>query len=184
MSVGSQQSRTRKLVILAMMVALAVVLSVLKTPPLFAGGFLQYDASGAIVLLAALLYGPGEGILVALLTAAIRLLFPEGGGWVGVLMDAIAYLSLVIPAGWLFQRLRKRNGLNLIALVAGILSMVAVMIVANIILTPPLWGIPRPQVIAWIVPAFLPFNLLKAGANSVLAFILFQALDRLVFSRS
>jgi len=179
MSALSQHSRVKKLVILAMLIAVAVVLSQLKTFPLFSN-FLQYDASGAIVLLAALLYGPVEGILVAVLVAVLRIPLAEAGGLFGISMDLIAYLSLVIPAGLLFRRLRERRGGQLVALVPGVLCMVIAMIVTNIALTPVFWGIPRPQVMTLIVPALLPFNILKALANTVLAFILYKALERIL----
>jgi len=182
---ASRNSRVRKLVILAMLIALTVVLSFLKTPPMF--GFLQYDASGAIVLLAALLFGPIEGIVVAVLAGFIRLLFPGIGAQFGVMMDIIAYLALVIPAGFLFQRFRKHLSGQLVALIIGVVCMVIMMIVANIVLTPPLstrvlgYTITRAAVIKMILPAFLPFNVLKAAANSILAFVVYKALARFVF---
>jgi len=172
----------KKLAILAMLIAVAVVLSQLKTFPLFSS-FLQYDASGAIVLLAALLYGPVEGIVVALFVGVLRLPLAEGGGPFGIAMDVAAYLSLVIPAGLLFRRLRERRGGRQIALIPGVICMVFVLIALNVALTPVFWHIPRPLVLKLIVPALLPFNLLKAIANSVLAFALHQALSRVLKAR-
>jgi len=159
------------------LVAIAVVLSQLKTFPLFSN-FLQYDASGAIVLLAALLYGPVEGVIVAILVGLLRLPLAEGGGPFGIAMDVAAYLALVIPARLLFARLRKRRGGQEMALIPGAVCLVIVMVVLNIALTPVFWGIPRPTVIGMIVPALLPFNVLKAVVNSVLAFIIYKALER------
>ncbi|MCL2882680.1 MAG: ECF transporter S component [Coriobacteriia bacterium] len=175
MSARSQRTDVKKLVILALLVAIAVVLSQLKTFPLFSN-FLQYDASGAIVLLAALLYGPVEGVIVAILVGALRLPLAEPGGYFGVAMDIAAYLALVIPSGLLFKRLGKRRGGQEVALIPGVILMVAVMIAVNIALTPVFWGIPRPTVINLVVPALLPFNLFKALVNSVLALALCKAL--------
>ena len=179
MSARPRRTNVKKLVILALLVAIAVVLSQLKTFPLFSN-FLQYDASGAVVLLAALLYGPVEGVVVAILVGLLRLPLAEGGGPFGIAMDVAAYLALVIPAGLLFARLRERRGGQEAALVPGVILMVLVMIALNIALTPRFFGIPRPQVIQLIAPALAPFNLLKALANSLLAFGLYQALKKAV----
>ena len=176
------RARTAKLVVLAMLIAVAVVLSQLKSFPLFSN-FLQYDASGAIVLLVALLYGPVEGVIAAILVGVLRLPLAEPGGPFGVAMDVAAYLALVIPAGLLFKRLRARRGGQEIALIPGAVCMVLVLLALNITLTPVFWGVPRPQVIGMVVPALLPFNILKAVMNSVIAFILYQALKRLVVKR-
>ena len=183
MSAPTRQSNVRKLVILALLVAIAVVLSQLKTFPLFSS-FLQYDASGAIVLLAALLYGPVEGVIVAILVGVLRLPLAEGGGPFGIAMDVAAYLALVIPAGLLFTRLKSRRGGQVIALVPGIICMVVMMIVLNLTLTPVFWHIPRPLVIQMIIPALLPFNVLKALANTALAFGVYEALKKSVIHQT
>jgi len=175
MSAQSRRTDVRRLVTLALLIAVAVVLSQLKTFPLFSN-FLQYDASGAIVLLTALMYGPWEGVLVAILVGVLRLPLAEPGGPFGISMDVVAYLALVIPAGLLFKRLRGRRGGQELALVPGVICMVIAMMVVNIALTPVFWGIPRPQVINLVVPALLPFNALKALVNSALAFGLYKAL--------
>jgi len=65
-------------------------------------------------------------------------------------------------------------------LVPGVVCMVVVMITLIIALTPIVWGIPRPEVIKLVIPALLPFNLLKALVNSGLAFGLYQALKKAI----
>ena len=40
-------------------------------------------------------------------------------------------------------------------------------------------GVPREEVIALVAPAILPFNLIKAGINSVLTFALYKTVGRL-----
>jgi riboflavin transporter FmnP len=48
----------------------------------------------------------------------------------------------------------------------------------NLIITPIYMGVPVEAVIAMIIPIFLPFNLLKAGVNSVVAFLVYKPIAR------
>lgn len=183
MSAQTRRGDVRKLVTLALLIAIGVVLSQLKTFPLFSN-FLQYDASGAIIVLAALLYGPAEGTLVALLVGVLRLPLIEAGSYFGIAMDVAAYLALAVPAGLLARRLHGRRAGYAVALGAGALCMTAAMIALNITLTPVFWGIARPAVMKMIVPALLPFNVVKAVVNSALAFGLYEALKKALRSET
>ena len=56
------------------------------------------------------------------------------------------------------------------------LAMTLMMIPLNIFLTPIYTGAPREAVISMLLPILIPFNLIKAGDNSILAGILFKML--------
>jgi riboflavin transporter FmnP len=59
-------------------------------------------------------------------------------------------------------------------LIFGVLAMTGAMIAANILLTPIFFGIPRPQVIALVLPALLPFNLVKGSMSALVTFYLYK----------
>jgi riboflavin transporter FmnP len=44
----------------------------------------------------------------------------------------------------------------------------------NLIITPLYMGAPREAVVAMLPTAIIPFNLIKAGLNAVLTFILYK----------
>ena len=56
----------------------------------------------------------------------------------------------------------------------GIVAMTGVAIAANILLTPVFFGLPRAQVIALVLPALLPFNLLKGIMSSVATYYVYK----------
>ncbi len=60
------------------------------------------------------------------------------------------------------------------ALVVGVILATAVMCVMNLIVTPVYMGAPRAAVVAMLPTAIIPFNLLKAGINAILTFILYK----------
>ena len=55
-----------------------------------------------------------------------------------------------------------------------VLSMVAVMLVANVFITPYYMGSARSDVVAMIPTVLLPFNLIKGAVNMSLTLILYK----------
>ncbi|MDQ9871170.1 hypothetical protein RFX30_17560, partial [Acinetobacter baumannii] len=59
-------------------------------------------------------------------------------------------------------------------LALGSAVMVALMMLWNYLITPLYMGYPREAVVQLLLPAFLPFNLLKAGLNTGITFFLYK----------
>ena len=87
----------------------------------------------------------------------------------------IAVFALLILCAALLYRKQKAPFRLILALLAGSVAMVLVMIPMNLIVTPRFLGTPAEVVRAMLPTAILPFNLLKAGLNSALTFLLFRA---------
>ncbi|MGH7753492.1 MAG: ECF transporter S component [Gemmatimonadales bacterium] len=137
--------------------------------------FLRYDPSEVPALIATFALGPLAGISVEMVKAVlIQLLRPAAvGGPFGVFMNLLAGVTLVgVAGGYYLIEHTKRGAVK--ALVFGVLAMTGVMIGANIALTPVFFGIPRPQVIALVLPALLPFNLLKGVISALVTFYAYK----------
>ncbi|MDN5710053.1 MAG: energy coupling factor transporter S component ThiW [Planococcus sp. (in: firmicutes)] len=86
---------TKKLVLMAMFVALAVAGSAFVWFP--AGIARAYPVQHAINVIAAVVFGPGPAVVIALLTGAVRVLTGTGsllafpGGMIGALLAGIFY---------------------------------------------------------------------------------------------
>ncbi|MDE4085803.1 energy coupling factor transporter S component ThiW [Planococcus maritimus] len=86
---------TRKLVLMAMFVALAVAGSAFVWFP--AGIARAYPVQHAINIIAAVVFGPGPAVVIALLTGAVRVLTGTGsllafpGGMIGALLAGLFY---------------------------------------------------------------------------------------------
>ena len=48
----------------------------------------------------------------------------------------------------------------------------------NLIITPIYLGVPVEAVIGMILPILLPFNLLKAGINALITFLVYKPIAR------
>ena len=99
-------------------------------------------------------------------------------------LPAVFFGSMVLATlvelvgGWLLYRLFHTRMGGLIALVAGTVAMGLVMMVANHFITPFYMGAPTEAVDAMLVTVILPFNLLKAGINSVITFLVYKTVSR------
>ena len=78
-------------------------------------------------------------------------------------------------ASLVYKKCHKLKG-AVLGLVAGSVTMIVAMLLWNWLITPLYMGVPREQVEALLLPAFLPFNALKAGLNSALILGLYKPL--------
>ena len=61
-------------------------------------------------------------------------------------------------------------------LVCGTIAMAVVMMIANLFITPLFMGVPRAVV--WdLMPFIIAFNVVKAGVNSLVTFLLYKRIS-------
>ena len=146
--------------------------------PLFpAAAFLQYDPADVVFLIGSFAFGPLAGLMITVIASAIPAFLLGGDGMYGFLMHVIASGALVLTAGSIYRLLHTRTG-GLLALIAGTVVMGLVMMGANHFITPFYMGVPTEVVDAMLVTVILPFNLLKAGINSVITFLVYKTVSR------
>lgn len=141
--------------------------------------FLLYDPGDVPLLIAGFKFGPGLGLL---LTGVVSLLFAlitgEGGPW-GVLMHFLATGSYVVLAGFLYQRHRTKNG-AITSLIVAPLFMTAIMAGANLLITPLYMGVEREVVKGMLLPAIVPFNILKGVINGAITLLIYKRISNFI----
>lgn len=174
----------RKITTIAMLTAISAVLITLIHFPLFpSAAFLEYDPADVAILLGAFACGPIPGVIITVLASFIQAFFLGGNGVYGFLMHTISSGVLAITAGTIYHFRRTRTG-ALLALIAGTITMGLVMVVANHFITPVFMGAPVEVVDSMLLPVILPFNLLKAGINSLITFLIYKPLSPLLHKGS
>lgn len=165
----------KKLTITAMFIAVSVVLVYLIHFPLIPSvQFLEYDPADIPILLCALAFGPVSGIIITIAASGIQALTVSAqSGPYGFIMHVIATCTLSVVASLVYKKNRSSKGMA-IALLCGSLAMGLVMMAANHFITPLFTGWPTAAVDALLLPAILPFNLLKAGINSIITFTIYK----------
>lgn len=137
--------------------------------------FLKYDPGDIPALIATFALGPAAGITVELIKGILTVLFAfKEHGPFGVFMNVLAGVSLVGVAGAYYLIEHTKAG-AIKSLILGTLVMTGTMIAANVALTPLFFPtFSRAQVLALVLPALLPFNLLKGFANSLITYYVYK----------
>ena len=166
---------TRKLCGMAVLTALAVVLSCAVHIPYFGAAFLEYSPSDVPVLIASFMYGPVWGLVITAIVSLIQgLTVSAGSGWIGIAMNFLSTGIFVLSAGLIYKFKHDIKGAT-IGLVVGFVCGVVSMILWNILITPLYMNVPRETVLAMIPTVFLPFNVLKYAGNAAMTFSLYKA---------
>ena len=175
--------RVKMITRLGMLAAISVVLASLIHFPLFpAASYLVYDPADIPVLLSAFLYGPAAGVAVTVIVSVIQgITVSAEGQFIGIIMHIVATSAFCIVASLIYRK--KQDVAHLaVGLVLGALAMAVLMCGMNLLLTPIYTGMPVSAVAEMIVPIILPFNLLKAGINALVTFLVYlplrSALDK------
>ena len=144
---------TRQLVSMAMLGAISIVLvAVIHFPLIPAAAFLEYDPADIPILICAFAYGPLAGLLLTVVVCFIQgFTVSAQSGIIGIVMHIFATGCCVLVTG----------------------SM-------NMIFTPLFMGAPLETVLALMIPAIIPFNVLKAGINGVITFFLYKSISHLM----
>ncbi|NEG72304.1 ECF transporter S component [Bifidobacterium ramosum] len=166
---------TRRIAMYALFVALAMATSFVEFPIIPGIQWLKYDPSGIVALIAGFAFGPAAAAIVSVLGFVPHLFMDP---W-GTLMAVLVALFLSVPAAVIYRKNRTRNG-AIIGLIVGAVCALAIAIVGNLIVTPIYAHMTVAQVAALIVPALLPFNLLKFAIHGVVTFLIYKPITTLL----
>ena len=175
---NSNRWSTKQLVTMALMCAIAILLSFAELPPMFPmAPFLKLDAALVPATVVGFAYGAGPGVLVGIVCAVAHAAIT--GNWVGALMNIIVACAFILPASAIYKRNRTFKG-GLIGLSVATVSIVIAAIVANLVIDPLFYGYPFDAVVAIVVPAILPFNIIKGVGVSVLTAIVYKSISNMI----
>ena len=146
-----------------------------------AAPFLEYDPADVPILIGTFAFGPVAGFLLTVVVSIIQgmTVSAASGGPIGIIMHIFATGSCVLIAGNIYRRNKTRKTAA-IALIVGALVMTGAMVLMNLVLTPIFLGTSMEEVIPMLLPAIIPFNLIKAGLNCAITFVLYKSISHLL----
>ena len=168
---------TKQLVVMALMCALALLLSFVEFPIFPAASFLKLDISLVPSTVVGFAYGAGPGVLVGLACAVAHAAIT--GNWVGCLMSCIVAIVYIVPAALIYSKMHTLKG-GIIGLVVAIVCLTVGIIIANLIIDPIFYGMPFEAVAALVLPAILPFNIIKGVLVSILTMLVYKTISNLI----
>lgn len=163
---------TKKMTVLAMFIALAVVMTMLVRVPLApAVSFLTYDPKDIVIGIAGFLFGPLSAALVSVISSAIELLF-RGGTIIDWIMNVLSSCSFLCTAAYFYKKVRTKNS-AFIGLLVGMAINNIMMLAWNYVMDPIYFGMPQAAVIP-MLPWISLFNFLKDSINTVLLLLIYK----------
>ena len=99
--------------------------------------------------------------------------------FLGALMNLVATLGYILPAAIVYQKMHTYKG-AVIGLVLGVIAATALSMVANLTIGVWFWYGSVDVIAPLMIPAVLPFNLIKTVLNSVLTLAVYKAVSNLI----
>ncbi len=164
-------SKTKKLATTGMLCALAYIAVVVGRIPLIL--FLKYDPKDVIIVIGGLIFGPLTSFVITMIVSMVQMFTISGTGILGCIMNIISSCSFACTAAFIYKRKHKLSG-ALLGLFCGWGCQVVVMTLWNYLIAPIYMGYPREAIVELLIPAFLPFNLIKGGLNAAITMLLYK----------
>jgi len=178
MNTQKRTQNLKKTTAIAMFAALAYICVVIIRIPNI-GGFLTLDFKDVIITIGAMFFGPIAAIVLSVLVPLLEFLTVSGTGVYGLIMNVISSLTFSLVASVIYKY--KKNLLGaIVGLLSAVVSVTAVMMLANLWITPYYTGMPTAAVAALIPKLLLPFNLTKAVLNAALTMMLYKPLTNIL----
>ncbi|MDR2939411.1 MAG: ECF transporter S component [Clostridiales bacterium] len=167
-------TQTKRLTTIALLSAIAYLIMFVGRIPVVL--FLKYDPKDVIITIGGFLYGPVTAFLMSLLVSFVEMVTVSDTGPIGAVMNIISTCSFACAAAYIYKVRHDIKG-AVIGLSVGCLLMVAVMMLWNYFIAPIYMAVPREEVAKLLLPAFLPFNLLKGGLNAAFTMLLYKPIS-------
>ena len=185
---------TRKIVMTAMLGALSTILMALEFPVPLMPPFIKMDISELPALIASFSMGPMAGVLVCLIKNLVHVTQTVTGG-AGELSNFLLGVCFVVPAGFIYQKIKNRKG-ALIACLVGAMVMAVLSLPVNYFISYPAYSrmLPVEQIISLyeairpgtdgllecLIVFNIPFNFIKGLLVGVLTFFIYKPLSRFI----
>ena len=136
MKANNTTEKIKKLTAVAVFAALAYVAHFIHIPV----AFLNLDFKDVIMTVCGMYFGPLSGGVVAVLVPILE--YPTSStGVYGLIMNIISSVTFVCVASLIYKYKKTLTG-AIIGLCSAILSVVAMMMLANLFITPFIWVFP------------------------------------------
>lgn len=189
---------TRMIAFCGMFGAVAAVLMLFDIPLPFAPIFYKLDFSEVPVLIGTFCFGPVAGGVIEAVKILIKFVIKgTSTAGVGELANFVIGCAFVIPAGIIYKMMKSKKG-ALLGCVVGTLVMTVIGCLVNAYVLLPFYAnafqMPIDALIgmgtavnpainslmSFVLLAVAPFNLLKGVVVSIITFLLYKRISRLV----
>ncbi len=193
---------TRKMAMIGMFSAIAMILHLFDFPLPFAPGFYKLDFSELPILVGTFAFGPAAGVMMEFVKILLKLLIKgTSTAFVGDLANFVIGCSFVLPASVMYA-FRKNKKSAILACITGTLIMTVFGTAFNAVYLLPafskLYGLPMEQllamgtavnplakegsIISFVAACVAPLNLVKGASVSIVTLLIYKPLSPVIKS--
>ena len=192
------RTKVKKIAFIGLMGAVSAVLMLFRFPIPFMPPFLSFDLSGLMEMLGGFMFGPMAAACIIVVKILLQLVM-QGSFSLGTgeLQNLILSCSYVLPALIIYHR-NKTNKMAITGMAVSTIFVSVMAVFTNLYLIIPfyvkLFGMSMDDIITMcrtVNPAMknvttmavfglLPFNLIKYGVTSLVTFIVYKRLSRVI----
>ena len=169
--------KIKKMTAIAVFAALAYAIHFIHIPV----SFLNLDFKDFVMTIAGMYFGPAAAAVLSVLVPLLE--YPTSStGPYGLIMNVLSSGAFVVVASVIYKFKKTFSG-AIVALCSACLSMVAVMMLANLFITPYYMshaGITQKDIVKMIPALLLPFNAIKAVLNATLTLMLYKPISNIL----
>ncbi len=169
----AQSLKIRKMITIAVFAAMAFVTTVLLH---ISVQFLTFDFKDVFITICGLVYGPIAALVTSVIVALIEFVSISDTGVYGLIMNFLSSAALSVTVSLIYKYKKTLLG-AVCGLVSGVCAMTAVMMIANLLITPYFMHAPVKTVASMIPTLLLPFNLAKGVLNAAFVFMLYKPMS-------
>ncbi len=191
---------TRKMAMIGMFSAIAMILHLFDFPLPFAPGFYKLDFSEIPIMIGTFAFGPVAGVLMEFCKILLKLCIKgTSTAFVGDLANFVVGCSLILPASCVYEFVKTKKG-AVMGVITGTITLTVFGSAFNAIYLIPtfadLYGVELETLVAMgtavnpsitdvttlVCFAVVPLNLLKGGAVSVVTMLIYKPLSVIIKS--
>lgn len=191
---------TRKMAMVGMFSAIAMILMLFEFPLPFAPAFYKLDFSELPILVGTFAFGPAAGVMMEFIKILLKLCVKgTSTAFVGDLANFVVGCSLIIPASVVYA-FRKSKKSAIAACITGTLFLTVFGTAFNAIYLLPafseLYGMPlesilemgsaanplvkEGSIVSFVVACVAPLNLIKGTSVSVITLLIYKSLSPII----
>ncbi len=192
------RAKVREIAFIGLLGAVSAVLMLLRFPLPFLPPFLSFDLSGVMEILGGYMFGPVAALLIIIVKILLQLVM-QGSLSLGTgeLQSLILSCSYVMPA-LLIYHCKKSKKTAIVGMAISTVFVSVAAVITNLYLIIPfyatLFGMTMGDIVemcsavnpavkdaaGMVIMGILPFNLIKYGATSIVTFLVYKRLSRII----
>lgn len=191
--------RTRNLATMAVLAALAVILTMFRVPLPFLPSFYKLDFAESVIILGGYILDPLATVVMQLLKTLLKIITSgSNSAYVGDLANLIMGVAFVLPAAWYYHKHKNHKGV-IIGLIIGVIVLTVVGCLVNYYILLPMYAgmyhMDIKDIIAigtalngsvtslftFVLLLTAPFNLIKGSASAVIVYLIYRSTYNVLF---